>query len=292
MPTRILFALSLLTLTAPCRLAAQELASRGNLPRVVIPTDRSYQPATPRGSRSSARSSPRSLYPWKLGITVTIFWIGELPSENNPTPNTASSWDEDWDGSFGGYDNPNPAARVADAKTGDYRPKAFIPKLNPFYIALPYNDRLTHKRHKPEAARVIPWFKQMKPKGGQTVLRGRWVQIHRNGRDCYAQWEDCGPWVTNDWQYVFGSAKPKNRQNGGAGIDISPAIRDYLGVRSGQKVHWRFVEASQVPYGPWKRYGQGNSANPDLDAQRRYLDYLRTLRDEQYKRKSVQELQY
>jgi hypothetical protein len=293
MLARIQF-LALLLLLAIPRLDAQDLASRGPLPKVTIPTARSYQPAASTRSRTSARTTPRSLYPWKLGITATVFWIGELPTQNNPTPNTASSWDQDWDDNFGGYDDPNPSARIADPRTGDYRPKAFIPKLNPFYIALPYNDRLTHNRHKPEAARVIPWFKQVKPKPGQTVLRGRWVQIHRNGRDCYAQWEDCGPWITNDWQYVFGSAKPRNRNNNSAGIDISPAIRDYLGVKSGQQVHWRFVEANQVPYGPWKRYGNNhsNTSNPDIDAQRRYLDYLRTLRDAKYQRKSVQELQH
>lgn len=291
MHARIPFAICLLLLPAAPRLGAQEVASRGPLPRVSIPTPGAYQPAARSRSGSSAKTSPRSLYPWKLAITATVFWIGELPTENNPTPNTASSWDMNWKDSFGGYDDPNPANRIANRQTGDFRPKNFAPKLNPFYIALPYNDRLSQNRHKPEAARVIPWFSRAKPKPGQTVLRGRWIQIHRNGIDCYAQWEDCGPWVTNDWRYVFGSSKPKTRQNGGAGIDISPSIRDYLGVRSGQKVHWRFVEANQVPYGPWKRYGQ-HQANSDIEAQRRYLDYLRRLRDKKYQRKSATELQY
>ena len=129
-------------------------------------------------------------------------------------------------------------------------------ELNPFYVALPYNDVLNHRAHKPEASRVIPWFSRMRPEPGKTVCKGRWVQIHRNGRSCYAQWEDCGPWTTDDWEYVFGNKPPKNLQNGRAGIDISPSVRDYLGIKSGQKVHWRFVEAGQVPYGPWKKYGQ------------------------------------
>ena len=292
MHARIPIALCLL-LPATLRLGAQDLASRGPLPRVVIPTPGALQPAGRPRPQAPAQPAPRSLYPWKLGITATVFWIGELPTENNPTPNTASSWDMQWKQTFGGYDDPNPANRIADRQNSDFRPKDFIPGLNPFYIALPYNDRLGQGRHKPEAARVIPWFKATNPKPGETVLRGRWVQIHRNGVDCYAQWEDCGPWVTDDWQYVFGSAQPKTRQNGGAGIDISPAIRDYLGIRPGQKVHWRFVEANQVPFGPWKRYGQNQpAADPALDAQRRYLDYLRRLRDEKYKGKSATELQY
>ena len=80
----------------------------------------------------------------------------------------------------------------------------------------------------------------------------------------------------------------------GAGIDLSPSIRDYLGLKSGAKVHWRFVEAGQVPYGPWKKYGGSTVAggnDPDIEAQRRYLEYLRKLRDEQYQRKSLSELQ-
>jgi hypothetical protein len=132
----------------------------------------------------------------------------------------------------------------------------------------------------------------MRPEPGKTVLKGRWIQIHRNGRSCYAQWEDCGPWVTDDWEYVFGNKPPKTKQNGAAGLDISPSVRDYLGLKSGQKVHWRFVEDGQVPYGPWKKYGQpapGPAANPDADlaAQQKYLEYLRKLRDEEFMKKPL-----
>ncbi len=191
---------------------------------------------------------------------------------------------------FGGYDDPDPANRIANHTTGDFRPKNFIPKLNPFYLALPYNDVLGYGSHKPEASRVIPWFSRMRPEPGKTVLKGRWVQIYRGGRSCYAQWEDCGPWETTDWEYVFGNKPPKTRENGAAGIDLSPAIRDYLGLKSGDKVHWRFVEAGQVPYGPWKRYGQNYPAagtDPDLVAQQKYLEYLRKLRDEQYQKRPL-----
>ena len=300
----ILLAIAISTAAVP--VGAQEVASRGKaLPKVRIPTS-STNPAqytrffrnNPRNSanRTGSRLSRQALYPWKLAITTSVFWIGERPSKNNPTPNNRSSWDQQWQKNFGGYDDPNPANRIADRRTGDFRPKAFTPKLNPFYVALPYNDVASGKRHKPEAARVIPWFRRLSPKPGKTVLKGRWVQIHRNGVNCYAQWEDCGPWGTDDWQYVFGKAKPKNKKNGAAGIDVSPAVRDYMGIRPGQKVHWRFVETSQVPYGPWKRYGNTNkasssSANPDLAAQRRYLEYLRQRRDQEYQKKSVYELQ-
>ena len=277
----------------PISLSAQGTGA----PRVVVPT----------GSRPVAPTRPgspalRALYPWKTYVTATIFWCGEMPTERNPTPNNKSSWDTEWAKNFGGYDNPDPEARIANHTTGDFRPKDFIPRLNPFYIALPYNDVLGWSRHKPEASRVIPWFSRMRPDPGKTVLKGRWVQIFFNKRSCYAQWEDCGPWVTDDWEYVFGNRPPKATQNGSAGIDLSPSIRDYLGADSGTKIHWRFVEDGQVPYGPWKKYGDkpatqlagAGGATPrdgkSAEAQQRYLEYLRKLRDEEFAKKPLSDL--
>ncbi|MEP3212632.1 MAG: hypothetical protein ABJQ29_05505 [Luteolibacter sp.] len=267
---------------------------------MVIPTGN--KPVTP--VRPVAPAS-RAVYPWKTHVTATIFWCGEQPTQNNPTPNCKSSWDTKWAENFGGYDDPDPSNRIANHTTGEFRPKNFIPRLNPFYIALPYNDVAGWGRHKSEAQRVIPWFSRLSPEPGKTVLKGRWIQIYYNNRSCFAQWEDCGPWVTDDWQYVFGKSAPKTTQNGAAGIDISPSIRDYLGVNSGKKVHWRFVEESQVPYGPWKKFGNNpstqvassSSGRPvpvedgeSIEAQRRYLEYLRQLRDEQFAKKPLSEL--
>ena len=268
---------------------AQGTPTKTTAPKVVVPTG-STQVAP---VRAPSALTGRILYPWKTHVTCTIFWIGETPSDRNPTPNSKSSWDQNWKANFGGFDDPDPNNRVANHTTGEFRPKNFVPKLNPFYIALPYNDVQGWGQHKPEAARVIPWFSRLRPEPGQTVCKGRWVQIYNGSRSCYAQWEDCGPWETDDWEFVFGTKPPKTKQNGAAGIDLSPSIRDYLGLRSGQKVHWRFVEAGQVPYGPWKKYGQEAPAasSPDLLAQERYLDYLRKLRDEQFQKKSLSEIQ-
>jgi hypothetical protein len=230
-----------------------------------------------------------------MNIVVTVFWIGEAATANNPTPNNKSSWDGQWETNFGGYDNPDPSARIASHAAGDFRPKAFIPKLNPFYIALPYNDVAGWGRHKPEAARVIPWFARMNPRPGQTVLKSRWIEMWDGRRSCFAQWEDCGPWNTDDWEYVFQGKKPKNTNNAGAALDISPAVRDYLGLASGRRVHWRFVEDAEVPHGPWKKYAQSRVSGPmpytpsnpppddaDTETVRRYLEYLRQKRDEEY----------
>ena len=208
------------------------------------------------------------VYPWHFDITATYFYIGEEATRRNPVPNTASSWDSAWNDNYGGYDDPDPSRR--DPVT--YAPKSFIPRLNPFYVALPYND-IQRGGPKPEAARVIPWYRRDKEGKYESVCRGTWVQIYYNGRYCFAQWEDCGPFVTDDWEYVFNGKRPKNRQNNAAGIDISPAVRDYLGIKGGTAVvHWRFVEFWLVPGGPWARYGKDNPfVNPSLrDAIRKY----------------------
>ena len=235
-----------------------------------------------------APSVPRieyTRYPWKLDIVATVFWVGEQPTANNPTPNHKSSWDTNWAINYGGFDDPDPAKRRED-----FTPVGFTPGLNPFYVALPYNDCLNYKTHKPEAAKIIPWFKTSFIKSGKTVLRGTWLAIRYGNRVCYAQWEDCGPFLTDDPDYVFGSARPKNTSNKGAGIDLSPAVRDYLGMSSGAKVDWRFVDVSEIPPGPWSRYGMNNHFVRIKELRDRHQSYLaqnrieelRRLRDQQF----------
>ena len=82
-------------------------------PRVVIPTG-----ARPIAPVRSVAPASRVIYPWKTYITATIFWCGEQPTERNPTPNCKSSWDTEWATHFGGYDDPNPANRIANHATG------------------------------------------------------------------------------------------------------------------------------------------------------------------------------
>ena len=193
------------------------------------------------------------VYPWRKYITATVFWIGELPAGANKTPNDKSSWDSLWMQNYGGYDNPDPVARSG------FIPRAFTPQLNPFYVALPYNDVQKGGSHKAEAKWVIPWFQALRPKRGRSVCKGRWIQILHDGKSCFAQWEDCGPWTTEDADYVFLGHRPQNTRNKGAGIDVSPAVRDFLDLQSGEKCHWRFVPFNRIPQGPWSRYGKNNA---------------------------------
>ncbi len=185
---------------------------------------------------------------WKRNVVATIFWIGELPTQNNPTPNVMSAWDQNWQSNFGGYDQP-------DRRSG-YLPADFVPSLNPFYIALPYNDVIKGGMHRPEASEVIPWFWESYRGDGISVCKGRWVAIHHEGRVCYAQWEDVGPFEVDHWEYVFGNESPRSNRNQAAGIDLSPAVRDFLKLTSGARVEWRFAEDHEVPSGPWKNWSR------------------------------------
>jgi len=210
-------------------------------------------------------------YPWRRNIVTTVFWVGEQPTANNPTPNCKSSWDQNWHANFGGYDNPDPATRR------NYIPIKFTPKQNPFYVALPFND-VTRGTTKPESRRVIPWFKQAFEREGRSVCKGRWVAIRHGNRIAYAQWEDCGPFRTDHWQYVFGNDRPKPNLNQGAGLDVSPAVRDYLGLSGKDICDWKFVEFRDVPNGPWAKYGENNT----FVLQRRGADLFLTDRNNAY----------
>src|SRR6266480_476540 len=149
----------------------------------------------------STRPEAGKRYPWKKSIVTTIFWIGEQPSENNPVPNRASSWDKNWTRNYGGFDDPNPSHR------SNYIPVKFTPRQNPFYCALPYSDKAN----------------------------------------------------TDHWQYVFGDERPKPNLNKGAGLDVSPAVRDYLGLNETDVTDWKFVDFREVPRGPWSTHGENNT---------------------------------
>jgi hypothetical protein len=183
---------------------------------------------------------------WKRLIVSTVFWIGEQPTQNNPTPNVMSAWDQNWQENYGGYDDPN--------DRNGFLPAKFTPRLNPFYIALPYNDVMKGGVHRPEASEVIPWFWEAYRGDGISVCKGRWVAVHYEGKICYAQWEDVGPFEVDHWQYVFGKERPRGNRNQSAGIDLSPAVRDYLGLKSGAYVEWRFANDYEVKPGPWSNW--------------------------------------
>ncbi len=197
-------------------------------------------------------STPAERFPWKKEIVTTVFWIGEKPTENNPVPNRSSSWDANWTKNYGGMDDPDKSHRR------DFAPAKFTPRQNPFYCALPYNDKATNG-HRPEAPRVVPWFREAYQGPGVSTCKSRWIAIRKGNKVAYAQWEDAGPFRTDHWQYVFGNERPKPNLNKGAGLDVSPAVRDYLGLEGTDVTDWKFVEFDEVPHGPWSKLGDNNT---------------------------------
>ncbi|WP_395746516.1 N-acetylmuramoyl-L-alanine amidase [Prosthecobacter sp.] len=251
-------------------------------------------PGTPAKAlpRVAEASVPRSgvvvRYPWKVDIRTTVFWIGEPGGGGGAGRHSSSSWDALWEEHYGGVDDPK-------SRNDQFCPAGFVPKLNPFYVALPYNDVLNETAHKPEAAKVIPWFGKSEARPGRTVLKDRWIAVRSGNRVCYAQWGDCGPGGTDDHEYVFGSAGPRGAGDGGAGagvgLEISPGVRDYLGLsESGGKCDWRFVDRTEVPDGPWRKLGannefaQGGAGEADAAAVSR-LEELRRKREAYFKTK-------
>ncbi len=183
-----------------------------------------------------------SKYTWKTNIVTTFFWIGNNTTNYSPSGNFKSAWDTRWQKNYGGDDCPN--ERIG------YRPKNFFPELNPFYVALPFND-VAH----PEKRPMVPWFDPAKPVSRwQSIVRGKWVAVLFRGKFAFGTWEDVGPFRTDHAEYVFGNERPRTPT--GAGLDVSPAIRDYLGLSGRDITHWRFVDDHEVPPGPWIDYGE------------------------------------
>ena len=171
-----------------------------------------------------------------------MFWVGEPPdSDNHDITNTASAWVDNWTGEFGGVDKP-------DDRCG-FRPCGFVPKENAFYFALPFNDYNSDGKLKPASVlKNIPWY-DGPPPAGQSLVKNRWIAVTHEGRTVYGQWEDVGPFGEDDQAYVFGEARPQ----ADAGLDLSPAMNDYLHLNGEGLTSWRFVRVSEVPGGPWKQ---------------------------------------
>ncbi len=185
-------------------------------------------------------------YPVHKNISTTYFWAGEeADADNKNISNLPSAWDEDWVKHFGGIDTPD--------KRNGYNPAGFTPKENPFYFALPYNDFNEKGKQKNDAVALAMWSQGKTFGAQQSMCKNQWIKITKNGKTVYAQWEDVGPFGEDDKAYVFGNATPVSKENKHAGLDVSPAVHDYLSLGDIDKTDWQFVDATDVPDGPWKK---------------------------------------
>jgi len=192
-------------------------------------------------------SKTKNSYPWKTNIFTTMFYIGEGGSSISPTTNHASSWDQEWESSNRGSDNPN--------DRNGYASGSHASTVNPFYIALPFNDLV----YPDKARRWLPpgWRRPNKDGKPVSACKDRWVEIKTedgSGHICYAQWEDVGPLRYDHAEYVFGNERPNTYTR--AGLDVSPAVAQYLGIDGTKRstTRWRFVDDEDVPPGAWLKY--------------------------------------
>jgi hypothetical protein len=190
--------------------------------------------------KSGVVQNEKEEYPVHRDIVATVFWVGEnADGSNDYIHNRSSYWTEDWVSSFGGVDDPKCRE--------DYNPCGFKPKENPFYFALPYGERSKDKLREDRELRVVHWYGES-AKEDMSLLKNRWMKITHDNKAAYAQWQDVGPFGMDDKEYVFGDAPPAEPRSG---IDMSPATAKYLGLDGRSKVDWQFVDASEVPDGPW-----------------------------------------
>ena len=187
------------------------------------------------------RREPQAAPPEELmhqDVRTTVFWVGEpADAANDFIHNFSSTWVENWVGTYGGEDDPNDRC--------GYQPCGFTPKENPFYFALPYSDLDEACNAKP-SQQAVPWFDGT-PAPGHSIVKDSWIKINYQGRTVYAQWEDAGPFGEDDTGYVFGESEPQAN----AGLDVSPAVADYLDIPGEADTSWEFIDASKVPDGPW-----------------------------------------
>jgi len=185
-----------------------------------------------------------SKYTVHNNIMTTVFWIGETADSSNAfIANDASAWDGKWKEHYGGIDDP-------DNRNG-YYPKDFTPKENPFYFALPYNDIDTTGERKQNAFDIVFWASEKSWGQNESMCKNRWIKIIKGSKTAFAQWEDVGPFNIDDYNYVFGNEQPQNKFNN-AGLDVSPAVKDFLGLTGLDSVSWQFVDFKDVSDGPWK----------------------------------------
>lgn len=190
------------------------------------------------------RASPSSpSTPSYKHVLTTKFWVGEEEGpENDYIANDDSYWDIHWVEHYGGVDTP-------ECRNG-YLPCGFTPKENPFYIALPYGEYRADSRSLKESVQQIPWFSSTRT---TSLLKNQWIEVTYKSTTCYGQWEDVGPFLIDDFDYVFGDAPPSNTFGVRAGLDVSPALWDCLGLTTNATTSWRFVDAVDVPEGPWTK---------------------------------------
>ncbi|WP_133434162.1 hypothetical protein [Aeromicrobium phragmitis] len=220
----------------------------------------------PPGTFASPSPLPRT-YPWHTDILAATFWVGEVLDPDAPDGSQrVSTYDSRWMERYGGCDGvwiDQQCQTEQRYEEDGWWPRHVEPRMNPFYLDLPFDD-VNDDSAFAMRGDVIPWavdpgYAEHVGDRSFSLMKNRWVQLRHSGRTCYGQIADAGPGVYDDAGYVFGidDRRPVSRAFRGAGLDVSPALNGCLDLAGLDqlisRVDWRFVEAEDVPDGPWTR---------------------------------------
>ena len=206
-------------------------------------------PASPPNVSRPPESGGNREHLLHRNISATVFWAGEgSTADSGYIPNHASAWRRNWVEEFGGVDDPDPSKRRGD------KPIRFEPLENRYYAALPVGDYNERGPKSPSELSKVPGYDGHPLQPGESIIKNRWIKVlyapvGAEDRTAYVQWEDVGPLNDDDYEYVFGDKQPAFKKSG---IDLSPAAAYYLGIDGVGKVNWSFIDADEVPDGPWK----------------------------------------
>ncbi|WP_156364580.1 hypothetical protein [Curtobacterium sp. Leaf261] len=244
---------------------------RTGVPPVALPSASSTPPAPSASGAAGAAGTPdatvpTSASPWHTRIVSTTFWVGEVfDPDASDGSQVLSTYDGKWQAHYGGCDGVVSGTGCETERrtaANGWFPTAMTPRENPFYLDLPYDD-VNDRTGFADRDAVVPWsssapYSAHAGDQGFSFMKNRWVMIRKDGHVCYGQIEDAGPGQYHDAAYVFGTddARPANKRYNGAGMDVSPALNGCLGFAEvngeDDRVDWRFVEAGEVPAGPWR----------------------------------------
>jgi hypothetical protein len=214
---------------------------------------RAAPPSVGDGDGPLPATTAARAYPVHVRVPASVFRIGVLvPGQGDDGQSLRSGWDRNWAAHFGGcdgYGSVGAACRsdLAGRTPPDWFPRALVPKENPFYVGLPYNDL-----DDPGRRAAIPWahdqaYREHLADPSFSLLKNRWVQVTGPTGSCYAQVEDTGP-GPSDAAYVLGVARPAHTP----AINLSPSLARCVGVTDASpaaRVDWAFVD--RPPAGPW-----------------------------------------
>jgi len=232
---------------------------------VLGPAGRAAPPPVGDGDGPLPGTTAARAYPVHPQVTASVFRVGVLvPGLGDDGQSIRSGWDRNWAVHFGGcdgYGSVGAACRsdLAGRTAPDWFPIALVPKENPYYVGLPYND-LADPARRP----AIPWardpgYREHLPDASFSLIKNRWVQVTGHTGSCYAQVEDTGP-GPSDAAYVLAGARPVHTP----AINLSPALARCVGVTDaapGTRIDWAFVD--RPPAGPWTAVPTMRQADQD-----------------------------